>query len=191
MLGEEFGVTAAAAVAGSSTRSTAPGTTRAASGLGDPDRARGGRRRSGSGSSSAPALGRRWWAERGAGAFANGDPIRVSGVGQVKDAVLSLALERPLPAVAHRCAPARLRGLLGPHARRGGPSKRNHPDRGQGLGSRCAAADRRGGRRPLQRSGRHRARGRPLRDLVERAPARGRCSSGRRPYLVASLRRRA
>ena len=52
---------------------------------------------------SAPALDRRWWAERGAGAFVNGDPIRVSRVGQVEDAVLSLALERPLPAIAHRC----------------------------------------------------------------------------------------
>src|SRR6478735_3190536 len=52
---------------------------------------------------SAPALGRRWWAERGAGAFVNGDPIQVSRVGRVEDAVLSFALERPLPAVAHRC----------------------------------------------------------------------------------------
>ena len=30
---------------------------------------------------SAPALGRRWWAERGAGAFADGEPIRVSASG--------------------------------------------------------------------------------------------------------------
>ncbi|HET7571195.1 MAG TPA: inositol monophosphatase family protein, partial [Gaiellaceae bacterium] len=29
---------------------------------------------------SAPALGRRWWAARGRGAFANGEPIRVSAV---------------------------------------------------------------------------------------------------------------
>ena len=46
-------------------------------GLGDADRARGGRR-SRLGVVSAPALGRRWWAERGAGAFVNGEPIRVS-----------------------------------------------------------------------------------------------------------------
>jgi histidinol-phosphatase len=38
---------------------------------------------------SAPALGRRWWAARGAGAFANGQPIRVSQVGRVEDAVVS------------------------------------------------------------------------------------------------------
>jgi len=52
---------------------------------------------------SAPALGRRWWAERGTGAFANGDPIHVSRVSRVEDAVLSFSLERPLPAIAHRC----------------------------------------------------------------------------------------
>ena len=52
---------------------------------------------------SAPALGRRWWAELGAGAFVNGDPIHVSRVAAVEDAVLSFSLERPLPAIAHRC----------------------------------------------------------------------------------------
>ena len=52
---------------------------------------------------SAPAIGRRWWAERGSGAFANGDPIQVSRVAEVEDAVLCFALEQPLPAVAHRC----------------------------------------------------------------------------------------
>jgi histidinol-phosphatase len=52
---------------------------------------------------SAPALGRRWWAERGAGAFANGDPIHVSGVARVEDAVLCFSLERPLPPIALRC----------------------------------------------------------------------------------------
>jgi histidinol-phosphatase len=38
---------------------------------------------------SAPALGRRWWAARGAGAFADGQPIRVSAVAEVPDAQLS------------------------------------------------------------------------------------------------------
>jgi len=52
---------------------------------------------------SAPALGRRWWAERGAGAFVNGEPIRVSHVGRIEDAVLCFALEQPLPPLAHRC----------------------------------------------------------------------------------------
>ena len=52
---------------------------------------------------SAPALGRRWWAERGGGAFAGGERIRVSRVGRVEDAVLSFALEQDLPPLAHRC----------------------------------------------------------------------------------------
>lgn len=38
---------------------------------------------------SAPALGRRWWASRGGGAFADGEPIRVSAVGRLGDAQLS------------------------------------------------------------------------------------------------------
>jgi histidinol-phosphatase len=46
---------------------------------------------------SAPALGRRWWAVRGGGAFAAGEPIRVSGIDRVEDATLFYALDRPLP----------------------------------------------------------------------------------------------
>lgn len=38
---------------------------------------------------SAPALGRRWWAARGEGAFAGGQPIRVSAVPALADAQLS------------------------------------------------------------------------------------------------------
>jgi histidinol-phosphatase len=38
---------------------------------------------------SAPALGRRWWAARGHGAFANGDQIHVSTVSTLSDAHLS------------------------------------------------------------------------------------------------------
>jgi histidinol-phosphatase len=41
------------------------------------------------GVASAPALGRRWWAARGLGAFANGDPIGVSAVAGLEDAQLS------------------------------------------------------------------------------------------------------
>jgi histidinol-phosphatase len=52
---------------------------------------------------SAPALSRRWWAERGAGAFADGESMRVSAVARVEDAVLCFALEQELPALAHRC----------------------------------------------------------------------------------------
>jgi histidinol-phosphatase len=40
---------------------------------------------------SAPALGRRWWASRGGGAFADGQPIGVSKVGRLADASLSYA----------------------------------------------------------------------------------------------------
>jgi histidinol-phosphatase len=38
------------------------------------------------GAVSAPALGRRWWARRGGGAYANGDRIEVSRVERVDDA---------------------------------------------------------------------------------------------------------
>jgi histidinol-phosphatase len=38
---------------------------------------------------SAPALGHRWWALRGSGAFADGRPIGVSGVARLEDAHLS------------------------------------------------------------------------------------------------------
>ena len=51
---------------------------------------------------SAPALGRRWWAERGSGAFANGSPIHVSSIDRIEEAVLSFPLDRPLPEIASR-----------------------------------------------------------------------------------------
>jgi histidinol-phosphatase len=56
---------------------------------------------------SAPALGRRWWAERGAGAFVDGVPVRVSSVGRIEDAVLSFAIEDGVPPVAQRAWHAR------------------------------------------------------------------------------------
>jgi histidinol-phosphatase len=40
---------------------------------------------------SAAALGRRWWATRGGGAFADGDPIQVSDVHALEDAQLCFA----------------------------------------------------------------------------------------------------
>jgi histidinol-phosphatase len=40
---------------------------------------------------SAPALGRRWWAVRGGGAFADGSPIQVSGIDSIAEAHLSHA----------------------------------------------------------------------------------------------------
>jgi histidinol-phosphatase len=43
---------------------------------------------------SAPALGRRWWAARGEGAFADGAAIRVSTVATLADASVSCSLAR-------------------------------------------------------------------------------------------------
>jgi histidinol-phosphatase len=43
------------------------------------------------GAVSAPALGRRWWAARGVGAYVNGEPIRVSEVRELGDAQLCFA----------------------------------------------------------------------------------------------------
>jgi histidinol-phosphatase len=51
---------------------------------------------------SAPALGRRWWAERGEGALANGERIAVSSVARVEDAVLSFAYGNDPPELARR-----------------------------------------------------------------------------------------
>jgi histidinol-phosphatase len=51
---------------------------------------------------SAPALGRRWWAERGKGAVVNGQHIGVSSVERIEDAVLSFALENAIPKIARR-----------------------------------------------------------------------------------------
>ena len=46
---------------------------------------------------SAPALARRWSAQRGSGAWVNGDPCRVSGIGSVGDAVISTTSARDMP----------------------------------------------------------------------------------------------
>ena len=51
---------------------------------------------------SAPALGRRWWAERDAGAFADGAQMHVSAVARVEDAVLCVAPEDDVPEPAAR-----------------------------------------------------------------------------------------
>jgi histidinol-phosphatase len=54
---------------------------------------------------SAPALGHRWWAARGEGAFRDGESIRVSTVSRLADASVSLTYGRDLvtvePAVWH------------------------------------------------------------------------------------------
>jgi len=56
---------------------------------------------------SAPALHRRWWAERGGGAYASGDRVHVSAVRRPEDAILCFALEQPLPTLAARAWHAR------------------------------------------------------------------------------------
>ena len=50
---------------------------------------------------SAPALGRRWWAERGHGAYANGEQIHVSRIERIEDATV-LVRAREAPALAAR-----------------------------------------------------------------------------------------
>jgi histidinol-phosphatase len=46
---------------------------------------------------SAPALGRRWWALRGEGAWANGERCRVSGVARIEDCTASTTAPREMP----------------------------------------------------------------------------------------------
>ena len=64
---------------------------------------------------SAPALGRRWWAVRGEGAFADGAPIRVSRIDRVEDATLLYALDRPVPSRAFDAWHLRGLGDFWPH----------------------------------------------------------------------------
>ena len=56
---------------------------------------------------SAPALHRRWWAERGGGAHASGDRVHVSAERRPEDAVLCFALEQELPTLVTRAWHAR------------------------------------------------------------------------------------
>jgi histidinol-phosphatase len=46
---------------------------------------------------SAPALGRRWWSERGGGAWADGARCRVSAVARLADAFVSTTSQRDMP----------------------------------------------------------------------------------------------
>jgi len=49
---------------------------------------------------AAPALHGRWWAERGSGALANGEPMHVSAIGRIEEAVLSFSIETNVPPLA-------------------------------------------------------------------------------------------
>jgi histidinol-phosphatase len=73
---------------------------------------------------SAPALGVRWWAARGMGAFRDGEPIRVSGVARLEDAHLSFdsvgafeeeGMAEPFLALARRCWRSRAFGDFWSH----------------------------------------------------------------------------
>jgi histidinol-phosphatase len=59
------------------------------------------------GVASAPALGRRWWAARGGGAFANGEPIRASRIGELAQASVSCSYARDLARLEPRVWHAR------------------------------------------------------------------------------------
>ena len=65
---------------------------------------------------SAPALGHRWWAARGAGAFRDGERIRVSAVSRVADASVSLTYGRDLVTVEPAAWHARSLGDFWHHA---------------------------------------------------------------------------
>ncbi len=47
---------------------------------------------------SAPALGRRWWAVRGEGAFVDGAACRVSSIGRIEDGLVSTTSAHEMPA---------------------------------------------------------------------------------------------
>jgi histidinol-phosphatase len=65
---------------------------------------------------SAPALGHRWWAERRAGVFRDGEPIRVSRVSRLADASVSLTYGHDLVAVESAAWHARSLGDFWQHA---------------------------------------------------------------------------
>ncbi len=64
---------------------------------------------------SAPALGRRWWAARREGAYANGAPIHVSAVEDLADAAVSATLADDLAALENTVWHARSLGDFWQH----------------------------------------------------------------------------
>ena len=130
---------------------------------------------------SAPALGRRWWAERGQGAFADGGRVTVSSVMRRRGGRAELRLrERRAGSRAARLARARARGLLGAHARGRGRRRRSgRRPRRERMGSRRGSGDRRGGRRAVLRLLGRRSHRRQRSDHVERPPTRRAAFLGR------------
>jgi histidinol-phosphatase len=63
---------------------------------------------------SAPALGRRWWASRGDGAFCNGEPIRASRIATLDEAQIDVEVSMFAP-LARRCGRARNYGDFWAH----------------------------------------------------------------------------
>ena len=178
---------AAGSRAGSSTRSTGPGTSRGFR-SGRPCRARGGRRRVGSASSPRPRSAAAGGPSGEAAHIVNGEPLQSrSQSGRRGRSPLasrwrtSVAGDRPA-----RLARPRTRRLLGAHARRRGRCRRRgRRARHQRVGSRRGAGHRRGGRGSLLGLRRRaRARLRKRRDL-ERAAPRG---AARRRYARSAAR---
>jgi histidinol-phosphatase len=64
---------------------------------------------------SAPALGRRWWAERGSGSYADGARTQVSAIAAIEDAVLSFSVRRDVGTLAQRAWHARGLGDFWPY----------------------------------------------------------------------------
>lgn len=64
---------------------------------------------------SAPALGRRWWAERGSGSYADGTRTHVSAIAAIEDAVLSFSVRRDAETLAQRAWHARGLGDFWPY----------------------------------------------------------------------------
>jgi histidinol-phosphatase len=73
---------------------------------------------------SAPALGRRWWASRGDGAFCNGAAIHVSAIDEINDALLCyddisgferFGLGKPFLSLMRRCVRTRAFGDFWSH----------------------------------------------------------------------------
>ena len=142
---------------------------------------------------SAPALHRRWWAERGGGAHANGDVVRVSRVGRPEDAVLTFALEQSLPALAARAWHARGYGDFWSHmlVAEGAVDGAIDAIGVSVLGPRRGAGDRGGGGRHLYGLRRRAPHRRRKRDLVERAAPCGAPGRSARASLTRLRGRRA
>ena len=128
---------------------------------------------------SAPALGRRWWAIRGEGAFADGERCHVSAVERIEDAAVSTTSARGMPDGWRRSSSARGRTAASATS---GSTAWLRKGRSRSRATRCmevwdyarGAAARRGGGRALHDVRRRRPRRAELRRDERRAARRGR-----------------